>query len=65
MDKRVYQPRHPMESTPFLIKTPTPDEPWQSTTRSTFVPPRNDMLKREGKIIIFQRIALGTYLEFT
>ncbi|KAJ9601089.1 hypothetical protein L9F63_000755 [Diploptera punctata] len=49
MDKRCYQPRHPMESTPFLIKTPTPDEPWQSTTRSTFVPPRNDMLKREGR----------------
>ncbi|PSN29337.1 hypothetical protein C0J52_25561 [Blattella germanica] len=53
MDPRFYPARHPMESTPYLVKTPTPEEPWQSTTRSTYAPPRNDLLKRDGKDSVY------------
>jgi len=34
---------------PRLTQTPAPHEPWQSTTQATYTPPRNDLLKREGK----------------
>ncbi|XP_023706366.1 uncharacterized protein LOC111863852 [Cryptotermes secundus] len=49
MDRNYYQQQHQTGSRPWLTKTPAPNDPWQSTTHATYTPPRNDLMKREGR----------------
>lgn len=49
MDRSCYQQQHQTGSRPWLTKTPVPNDPWQSTTHATYTPPRNDLMKREGR----------------
>jgi hypothetical protein len=49
MDQNCYQRQHQTGSRPWLTKTPVPDDPWKSTTHAAYTPPRNDLMKREGK----------------
>ncbi|XP_069699513.1 sperm-associated antigen 8-like isoform X2 [Periplaneta americana] len=48
-DQTCYEQKHRTSSRPWLTRTATPDEPWRSTTHASYTPPRNDLLKREGR----------------